>query len=82
MEMLEYRKAPLNFWTVKVIKYQNCLVRQVVELPNIAGDIPNPAGFGPGNPAAADAALSRRLGLDNPRWCFPTAKPRDAEMLM
>lgn len=73
--MLEYRKATLCFWTVKVIKYQNSLARWAVELPNVAGEIPDPAGFGPGNPAVADAALSRRFGLDNPLWCLPTANP-------
>lgn len=63
------QETPLSFWTVKVIKYQNSLVRYVVELPNIAEDIPNPDGFGPGNP-----------GLDNPLWCLPTANPGDADV--
>lgn len=51
-----------------------------MELPDIAGDTPNPAGFGPGNPAVAGAALSRRFGLDNPLWCPPTADPWDADV--
>lgn len=75
MDMVEYRKAPLFLWTVKVIKYQNSLARWAVELLDIAGDIPNPAGFGPGNPAVADAALSRWFGLDNALWWLPTANP-------
>lgn len=64
------QERPLSFWTVKVIKYQNSLARWAVELPNIAGDIPNPAGFDPGNPV---------LVWTIPCGAFPLQTP---EMLM
>lgn len=38
-----------------------------------SGDVQNPASHGPEQPAPADPALSRDLGLGNLQRCLPTS---------
>jgi len=72
---LKYRKFHLNmrknFFALRVTKPCHRLLREVVDSA-ISGDIQDPPGQGPVQPAVANPASARGVGLDDTQRSLPT----------
>ena len=75
---LKYKKFHLNIRENLFSCEGDCTLEQVAARGcgvSVLGDIKNPTGHGPGQPAVVDTTLSRRAGLDLLQRYLPISTP-------